>query len=97
MSDKSNEDGSPNVLFLETELANKFGALCPRNLFTPADLQEYCAGYRGRPHQAVADFPKTIERKINNEDEELYDMHHRPLDVDTAQTEDVYRQYNTGS
>lgn len=34
MSDKCNEDGSPNVLFLETELANKFGddfarVICP--------------------------------------------------------------------
>lgn len=34
MSDKSNEDGSPNVLFLETELSKKFGdgfarVICP--------------------------------------------------------------------
>jgi hypothetical protein len=67
-------------------LAKLFGGQCPENCFVPADLQEYCAGYRGRPEQAVTELHKYIDRKPAIATKRVYDMISNPL---TAQFDDA--------
>jgi hypothetical protein len=70
------------------KLAKAFGDRCPLNFVTPADLQEYCNGFRGALKKALAEFGAWLERKKNGGDEVVYDMDDEPLEAEFGDEEE---------
>jgi hypothetical protein len=55
-------------------LSKLFGKKVPPDMFTPCEIQEFCMARRGRPADAVKDFPKFVQERISGGHEFEYDI-----------------------
>lgn len=65
-------------------LSKLFGKKVPLDLFTPCEIQESCMTRRGRPTDAVKDFPKFVEERISGKHKFEYDIKRRRQPRDAA-------------
>lgn len=55
-------------------LAERFAKKIPKDMFTPCAIVDHCREHRGRPREAIKNFRKFVEDRIEGKDEYLYDI-----------------------